>query len=315
MKKFIFIILFCLCPLSARAATNTSITNRIIDEKTIQFWNRTFQYGISSQKDSVCNYIRQNRTRKALDLLVKYLPQEKNASTRKLMIMTLVSFTNREVVPSLLDILKNEKDQQMRILALSSLGELKYRPAYQQVMEFLDSEDEFLVENALRALGQMEAKECTQDLLVRLETEKRERIRTALILALANIKSEKAQEKLISIVTNDDEREIDRSYAVTGLGFIRNKRSYDVLVRSYARMDPNIKVRIIDSLGNLEYREAIGLLKEALKDDDKNIRYYSVMALGRLKARECLDILEYKKDYDPDYKVREKVKEVLKELK
>ena len=73
-------------------------------------------------------------------------------------------------------------------------------------------------------------------------------------------------------------------------------------------------MRIIDSLGNLGYKEAIDLLIESLKNDDKNIRIFSIRSLGKLKAKNAIDILKYKKKYDPEYKVRQEAKKVLQEL-
>lgn len=314
MKKLLLTFLFVSWISPWTLAAGGSSTNRNAVQSNLAFWERTFRYGITAQKESVVDYIRTRRVREAGDLLLKYTGREKNPALRKSMMSLLVSFSNQGVIPLLVKAVKDEKEPALRIFGLMSLGEMKARKQYAAVAEHIDSEDEITAETALRSLGQMEAVECLDRLKEKLRAEKNERIRTGIILALSGLGTEKAQEDLISVFTNGKEKEINRCYAATGLGRIKNRRSFDLLTGQYDGAPPRIRVRIVESLGQLEERDAIGLLIEALKDDDRNIRYYSVMALGKLKARESVEILRYKKDFDPDGRVREKVKEVLKEL-
>ena len=73
-------------------------------------------------------------------------------------------------------------------------------------------------------------------------------------------------------------------------------------------------MRIIDSLGNIGFPEAIDMLIETLKNDDKNIRIFSIKALVKLNATKAIDILEFKKNFDPEFKVRQESEKALKKL-
>ncbi len=285
-----------------------------IDQETLDFWKNTFKFGTSSQKKSVINYIKNKKIPIGENLILDSLKNEKNMDIKKMMISTLVIFSNSEAISYILELTKKTNSDDNKIFALTQLGKLKYENSYKHIMDNLDSENELLVEATLRVLGETEAKSVVDRLLERLKNEENERIRTQIILALVNIKSSKTQDILITIFTNEDEKEINRGYAVTGLGYLKNKRSYDILTKYYQDESPNIKMRIIDSLGNLGYKEAIDLLIESLKNDDKNIRIFSIRSLGKLKAKNAIDILKYKKKYDPEYKVRQEAKKVLQEL-
>lgn len=317
MKNFLIIIFIILLSGYLSAKTNTKNSDKkTIDEETMSFWEKTLNYGTTGQKESIVKYIRSRESLKGQKLILKFLSKEKDNKVKQLMISTLIYFTNKQVIPFLLEIVKNDNDnnEELKRLAISSLGELKYKDTYKYIRKFLDSENDMLAETTLRTLGATEAKSIIDELLKRLKTEERENIRTQLILAIANIKSKKSQESLISIFTNQEEKEFDRGFAATGLGYIKNKRSYDLLTKYYTSGSLNIKMRIIDALGNLGYKESIDLLIESVKNDNKNVRIFGIRSLGKLKAKQAIDIIKYKKDFDPEYKVRLEAEKVLKTL-
>lgn len=317
MKNFLIIIFIILLSGYLSAKTNTkNLDKKTIDEETMSFWEKTLSYGTTGQKKSIVKYIRARECLEGQKLILKFLSNEKDNKVKQLMISTLVYFTNKQVIPFLLEIVKNDNDnnEELKRLAISSLGELKYKDTYKYIRKYLDSENDMLAETTLRTLGETEAKSIIDELLKRLKIEERENIRTQLILAIANIKSKKSQESLISIFTNQEEKELNRGFAATGLGYIKNKRSYDLLTKYYDLGAINIKMRIIDALGNLGYKESIDLLIESVKNDNKNVRIFGIRSLGKLKAKQAIDIIKYKKDFDPEYKVRLEAEKVLKTL-
>lgn len=283
------------------------------------FLERTLKYGTAAQKESIIDYINNKKIRSGDNLILKYFDNEKDAAIKKKMSSALITFSNKRVIPYLLELFNKENRDDLKIFAIAQLTRLKYRDSYKLIMDNIDSENEMLTEAGLVALGEMEVVEVVDKLIEKLEKEKSDRIRSQIILALANIKSEKAFNLLMSIFTNKDEKEIDRGYAITGLGYMKNKMAYDILSKYYINESSNnIKMRIIDALGNLGYKEAVDILIESLKDNERNIRIGGIRALGKLKAAntsDISDILKYKAEYDPDNKVREEAKRTLEELK
>lgn len=318
MKKLLitFLILLTITPLSSLLPASTSKTNKPeIDKETMEFWEKTLQYGTSEQKSTTLQYIKTQKKKQAEKIIIDTLKTEKNLEIKKLMINTLVEFTNQLVLPSILELFENENNDQIKAFALAKLGDLKYKQTYQYAVKYILSEDILLAEAALRALGDTEAHEAVDQLISQFTNEKRDRVRTQIILALANIKSAKSYDLLLSVFTNNEEKEIDRGFAATGLGYIKQRESYEILTKWYPEASPNIQMRIIDAIGNLGYADAADLLIEALKNDNENIRYYSIISIGKLNIKKAIEVLEYKKDFDPIDKVRNKAKEVLAELK
>ncbi len=316
---FLYFIIFHTLLFSSNEKPNTTITNKPQEkysDETIKFWEKTLKYGTSAQKRSVLYAIKGERVLKAIPIIVKYLPTEKNLFIKKEMISTLVALSNKSAAPYLMEMLKEPNiSEEMQEFAISSIGMIKYREAGKYILKYLDSRNIQVKEAALRALGEIEYKESVPIIIDRLKKEENERVRTQMILTLANIKSEKSQKILISIFTNESEKMINRKFAATGLGYIRNELSFKILSQYIEKVNSELKARITEALGNLNNKKAVNILIECLKDDDKAVRYYAIKSLEKLRAKEAIEILEYKKEYDLESKVRKAAEEALNQIK
>jgi HEAT repeat protein len=288
--------------------------NQKIEDETLDFWKETFKYGTAEQKMDIISTIRRQKIEKGEKLILDNIKDEKSMKIRQNMISALVEFSNRAAIPHIMPMTTQSNKDEDKIFALSKIKELKHKGANKEVAAMLDSENTMLVESALRTLGALEAKEVVDQLIQRLEEEKSDRLKTQIILTLANIKSEKSFETMLSIFTNDEEGEFNRAYAATGIGYIKKPASYKILIDSYEEANPNIKMRILDALGNQGNTKAIPLIKESLKDNEENVRYYGILALGKLKATSATQILKFKKKHDPSAKVRKEATKVLEQL-
>ncbi len=306
-KLFFLFICLLIFTSSGFAITNSNSTNKqkTVSEETLKFWESTLKYGTSAQKKSVLSAIQGNNIKEAANIIVNQLPEEKNLVVKKSMISTLVAISNQTVRPYILNMIKKSNlNEDMEEFILNAISLTKFKETGKYLLKYLDSKSITIKESALRAIAAVEYTEAVPLIINKLKEEKSDRIKTEMILTLAELKSEKAQTTLISIFTNNNEKSINRGFAATGLGYIKNELSYKILREYYEKVDTQIKLRIIDSLGNLDNKQSIDLLIDCLTDDDKNIRYYAAQSLGKLKAKEAVEILKYKKDYDLETNVR-----------
>ncbi|MBN1898012.1 MAG: HEAT repeat domain-containing protein [Spirochaetes bacterium] len=313
----LFFLYFLCLPWILFSDTNSSSTN--IKEKytkeTIQFWDRTLRFGTTQQKKAVLETIRDQKIEAALDIVKDHLETERNLTVKKIMIEALVTLKDRSSIPYLITLLKdNSLTRDIHIFAMNALGLLKSEKSGDVILKFLDSPDIQLKETALRALGGIQYKPATPVVIKKLKEEENERVRTEMILTLVNIESEKSQDTLISILTNENEKSLNRQFAATGLSRIKNERSFAILSQYIERTDTAIKARITEALGTLGNKKAAMILQECLKDDDDVIRYYAALSLGKLKIKDALEILKYKKDYDPELKVRKASEKAIKQI-
>ncbi len=324
-KILIIFILLAVNSYSASNKTNstTSKSNYISPEekkreelkKNLKFWEDTLKYGTITQKITVVNYIKAHNVKEAENLIVKYYDGEKNFKVRKSMIEALISFSNHSAVTYVSEMFKKKnKSKDMKKFLMQAVSELKYKKAYKDILNFLDDENLRIRMQAIRTIGELGVTEVIPTFITNYKTEKNERIKTEYILALARLKSPKAESILLSVFTNADEPELNRSYAATGLGYIQTKKALDTLLRFLPKEKAAIRHRIAAALGYYNEPEVITTLIDLLKDDDKGVRYYAIKSLEKLKAQKAIDALKYKKDYDPEFKIRIEAREALKNI-
>ena len=135
-KIFFLIIFFIAINITCLyAKTNTPATNKDkIKQETLDFWRDTFKFGTSNQKIEIINYIKRKEISTGENLILEFIKQEKNEKVKKLMISTLVIFSNTKVIPYILEITKKTNNDEMIFFAFSQLSKLKYTDSYKYVM-------------------------------------------------------------------------------------------------------------------------------------------------------------------------------------
>ncbi len=285
-------------------------------EKNLKFWEKTLKYGTVSQKRKVINYIKVNKIKEAVKLLTKYFDSQDNVWVKRDMISALVEFSNTSVViPSISKMFeRKDLDSETKKFLIETVDKLKYKKYYKKILKFLNDKDIYVKERAIRALGKLGVEKVVNTLITNYKKEKNDRLRTAYILSLAEIKSKKAEPILLSVFTNTDEKPFNRSYAATGLGNLKDKTALKVLMKYLDKSKGMVKQRIIDALGNYDTKEVREKLIKLLEDDDKNIRYFAIKSIEKLRIKEALEVLRYKEKYDPEYKVRIAAKEAIEKM-
>lgn len=309
-KRIIIIVLFFIfLPVFITASvTNQTAKEKVISKETIEFWKKTLNYGTTGQKIAIFKSIREKESKEILPVIERRLTEEDNIDLKKEIFNTLIALSNNSAVPYLMQIIKNkDSSEELILFAFHSLGSINYYNAGLEIIGYIDSPNIIIQETALRALGELEYKEAVPILIKKLEDKPSQRMKSELIVALVNIKSKKSQDILISILTNKRETEFNKKLAVTGLGYINNKKSYTILSKMIN--DPDIKdekmiIRLLDAFKNFGDDRSVNILIRYLKEDNPVFRLHAAKSLGHLKAKNAMNILEYKKEYDPDENVR-----------
>jgi len=311
MKKFCFFITSFTIFIASLFASQTNSKTNI---QNIKFWNDTFEYGTTSQKIAILNSIKGKKQTEAAEIINKYLPLENNLKVKKEMLSTLVILNSEYATKYIENLFQtNNLSAEMIKFLISSVSLLKYKEAGKYVLKYIDSNDIEIKETAIRTLGEIEYSEALPILISKFTNEENEQIRTAIILSVANMKSEKAEDFLIEIFTNKNEKLLNRNFAATGLGYIKSEKSFNVLFNKLDEAEIELKIRIIDALEKHNNKKAFNKLFELTKEDNPEIRYYALKAISKFESEKIKEIAEYKKNYDPDSKVRKLAENILKE--
>lgn len=177
------------------------------------------------------------------------------------------------------------------------------------LIPLIDSADSAVSSAAIRACGKSGEAACAATLEAKLKSPDFPDARKAdIILALGDLKDQKAVDELIAIAKNPDEDKVRRLYAADSLGKIGDARALPVLKAMFAERDALVRAYAASSLTHFGMQDVFPMLVQGLKDDDWKVREQCAKALSTHldpgQADAVIPALEFKARYDPVSQVR-----------
>ncbi|HVP19420.1 MAG TPA: HEAT repeat domain-containing protein, partial [Spirochaetia bacterium] len=177
------------------------------------------------------------------------------------------------------------------------------------LVPLIDSADSGVASASIRACGKSAEPGCTAALEAKLKNPDFPDARKAdLILALGDLKDQKALDDLIAIAKNPDEDKVRRLYSADALGKIGDARALPVLKGMFAENDALVRAYAASALAHFSVDEVFPMLIQGVKDNDWRVREQCARALGGPLSGGQIDAalpaLEYKARYDPVSQVR-----------
>ena len=177
------------------------------------------------------------------------------------------------------------------------------------VIPLMDSKDNAVAIEAIQSCGKSGEAACAAALEVKLKSpDFPDALRPDVILALGDLKDQKAVDDLIAIAKNPDQDKVQRVYAADALGKIGDARAVPVLKAMFSEGDALVRAYAASALAHFGLGDVFPMLIQGLKDDDWKVREQCAKALtGTLSAGQAdsaLPILDYKARYDPVSQVR-----------
>jgi HEAT repeat protein len=139
-------------------------------------------------------------------------------------------------------------------------------------------------------------------------------IRAHAVLALGELKSEKAYETVAQILLRPDEAKIARIYATTSVAKIGGPAALDVLEEVIDDQTHEVAEFAVSNIAEIGTERGGQLLLRALRSDYDKVRYYAATGLGRMKYEPARDILSFKANHDGNEAVRREAKKALDAL-
>lgn len=191
-------------------------------------------------------------------------------------------------VPGLLKILQETQDEAIRLFVIETLGKIGDRRATPAILPYLSlpREKKRIVTGALGLI----ADPVTEKELVRSlqDPEEDADARVQAALGLGKIGTPSAIAALITAL-NDANLKISDG-AVAGLQWAGEK-ALGALGTAVHHPDPNVRVRVVQSLGGIESAGSVSLLSGALNDPDVRVKRAATHALGRTRRQEAVPVL------------------------
>jgi HEAT repeat protein len=169
------------------------------------------------------------------------------------------------------------------------------------LMEAMEGKDEFLQWNIAALFGETRRREAVEPLLKLVNTKDRASDnklgpRVFAMMALGYIQDKRASPDLMAIL-DSDQRDRARVAAAIALGNLFDTRASEVLAKytvakiNGRKVDDRVRYACTLSLGNLRMKSNTPLLMKLLADDDEKMQVFATVALGRMRDKTAIPAL------------------------
>ncbi len=291
------------------------------DQKTLEYWQKTMKYGISSQRSGVIKSIEDNKVTDAYSFIEDALKNDPNPDIRGEAAYTLISLkvSNES---SWLSVLSSESNSDVLRRIVFGISELGIKTAGPKLFDILTNKVKNPKETALtatiiRTLGNIGYKPAGDIILGSLtNTDNPAELRGASAIALGDIGEVKYIPVLQSLLQNTGEIKEVRMYSAYAIGKTGDPQALIILSPFVENENEDLNIRLW-SIAGFGYLSGDAVLQKLIgftKVDNVRIRLEAVKALGILKNNTSAEILTYKALYDPDLTVVKESKKALQNM-
>lgn len=223
--------------------------------------------------------------------------KEPDANIRRIAAKLAIGMTDEEIVPLLVDTLKNVNEQEsIRYLVAEALGEMRVKEAIDALLEALKDDNVAVRYSAASALGKIGGQKAIKGLLESLK-DQNEYVRSQVAFALGKLQDESVISHLIEAL-NDSSEIVRFSISEALTNFDNNKLFYEIK-HIFGDADKNLKISLIKVLAKVKNSESITLLRQILRDPDPDLYHQASLALIDIEAYELIeDLIEATKRLD-----------------
>ncbi|HYX41710.1 MAG TPA: HEAT repeat domain-containing protein [Pyrinomonadaceae bacterium] len=218
----------------------------------------------------------------ALAFVLKVAKTDADRENRRAAVHQLGEFEGERVVDELMKIYASDADIEVKRAVLHALAETKSSRAQVRLLEVArtDASPE-LRRDAIHMLGER-GEAVVEDLIKLYDTEQNTEVRRTVLHALAEIKGQRAEDKLFEIARNDASTDLRRQ-AINVLGERASARSLDFLSATAQSTDGNTEVQMqaVRAISERSADEAVPILiKIAKTHPNQLVRRQAIRALG-----------------------------------
>lgn len=278
-------------------------------------------YGIDTQVLEVLDALKSEQEDALVDDVYAVFKLTSNTDIRISSLNLFSEFDYQLATEDALEILRyfGDEPNELTIAAIKYLAEIAPNsdedlPVQRQeirdaLMPIVRYPDEAVARAAIKGLGAMGSgsdADLVEHILDLLDSSSYSAsLKPELILALGELRAEKAVGMLIEIATDEDEDPTWRRYACDALGKIGSLEALPALRLAYDSDDAILRSYAVSAMGHFPTEEATSLLMEALRDSYWRTRVGAAGALGERAVEKAIPILSFKASRDPEVKVRE----------
>ncbi len=270
----------------------------------------------------------EKNTKKIKEVIAYGIHDERKEAVNRILTIKDAAL-KKELIDLLFEIIPKEFNAEVKVKALTVLGELKPKRGEKVLAPLIKDASEEVRIAAVYTIKNNELKSLKDELIKELKKQDLEtdnRFIEALIVTLGDFKAEELADFAREAVSKTGTASTIRERFVLFFGKLKNTKSNDFLLKLYKDDEEELTIRsyAVNSLAHLGAKEAIEPIKKILKDIDTysfkkkkrffSLSMYSVAALVKLGDDSAVPrLMDSLKSQNP--RVRIKAIDLLKELK
>jgi HEAT repeat protein len=204
-----------------------------------------------------------------------------------------------------------DADRERKRAIVASLGKIGDADSVDFLIECLESESGYVRSEAANAVAKIGARRAIPCLFMRLERERYEDVRDALLSAIVRIGKQVVYNGLVAL-TSDQAPEV-REMGVKGLGMLADKRAVKRLLAAMNDESPRVRRAASRALSSFKDPHVEEALLIGLTDDNPEVKVASIQGLARIKSEKARDAFLSLTE-DADIWVRTQAEEALNEI-
>jgi len=290
------------------------------DQKQLEKWTETMQFGISDQRLAIVKNIRANKQTNALTLLESSFSNDNNRSVKEEIIYTFIDLKYDDN-DFWRNIFINEKDLivlQRAAYAVEKMNIPIGEVIYDQLSNNIDEPKAIRLNSAIvRALGTLKYTNAIP-LITTLATNNtnNQDLRGSSVIAIGMFQDTNLIPLLQGFLTNTLESRLIRRYAALAIGRTESPTAIDILspIVTNEQEEQTVRLNAIAGLGYIPSDATIPIIEQLAKSDNTALRTEAVKSLGKMKSESSQKLLEYRAFNDSEAIVRREAKKALQSL-
>lgn len=217
-----------------------------------------------------------------IDMLAQQL-ETGDLKDRKLALAALREVPSEQAVPLIKKVL-NDKNQQVRSMAIFALGIKQTDECYHLLLNILETDPDYGIRaDAAGALGYLEDPRAFDPLVKAFYEDVDWLVRFSAAVSLGNLKNPKAHDALISALGSKEV--VIQQAAIAALGEIKDLSAIDNILAFAQSDDWLVRQRLAEALGNLPSEKSRSALRYLAKDEHSQVAEAAHLSLDRLSEK------------------------------
>ncbi len=246
-------------------------------------------------KRAVIHAIGENENRdEAYAFVLKVAKSDPDKDARRAAVHLIGDSDREQAIDDLMSIYANDSDQDVKRHVVNALGDHKSPRAETKLIEIArTATDTELRRRAIHQLGEKDTEAMVDELMKLYFQEQTGEVKRAILHAFSEMKSPRAQAKLLEVARAQNEPADARRQAIHWLGE-RGESSLDELARIFeSERNNDVRRQILHAISEIDSPRAEAKLFEvARKSDSPELKRQAIHRIGEKASRQSLEFLK-----------------------